>query len=711
MGALPAIEVDVQQVRHHFGFGSCLNHQVVYNSIYRDFFKRHFNRATMEYQSQWKLVEEVRGVEDYRVADFSVDYARANGIKVKGHALAYPLEEFLPEWVLALPASEVQSELEERLLSAASRWDGQLTGWDVSNEMLEVDWLAQTLGDSYRSWMFRRARELSPDAVLSTNEYGVEDSVLKTKRYKNLIEGLIAEGAEIDEIGIQSHFLHYVSPKGIEIAVSDLAELDIDIYFTEFDFTNVDSAERAKGLENFYRYAFSRPEANGITMWGFWAGAHWRGPEASLIDLDWTVNAAGEKYFELMDEWTTSLSENSGSGEAIEFRGFHGDYLVTTFDPEKSVTNYHLVVLPDADGTLSQELQTNSIDGSLMIYGSDGDDLFEFDYQNPDRVMLNGEAILFDLAADATQIRLVGGDGDDRLEIKSRPVNQSFVFSGQRLSIAGEQAIQFSEIETVDAIALTLGSSVTFYDTADFNSFVSLFDESSMSTPDTVITAKNFRFVFARSSRGGNDSAWMFGSPDLPDRFYSDSEVMSIRTGSRNRRAIGFDQTVVYSFGSNDVATIDLTEVPNTLAASPTQFFHQNDVGSLELFDFRRVTVNGAANNTDSISFSGDDSNETLRINDDLITFDGTGFRTIVNDINQSSYSSPSGGSDRVVINDSPGNDTLSVTDTAATYSNAGASHTLTGLDSIRANSTNGGTDTATISGASPATIVVGDWN
>ena len=539
----------------------------------------------------------------------------------------------------------------------------------------------------------------------------MEDSVLKTKRYKNLIEGLIAEGAEIDEIGIQSHFLHYVSPKGIEIAVSDLAELDIDIYFTEFDFTNVDSAERAKGLENFYRYAFSRPEANGITMWGFWAGAHWRGPEASLIDLDWTVNAAGEKYFELMDEWTTSLSENSGSGEAIEFRGFHGDYLVTTFDPEKSVTNYHLVVLPDADGTLSQELQTNSIDGSLMIYGSDGDDLFEFDYQNPDRVMLNGEAILFDLAADATQIRLVGGDGDDRLEIKSRPVNQSFVFSGQRLSIAGEQAIQFSEIETVDAIALTLGSSVTFYDTADFNSFVSLFDESSMSTPDTVITAKNFRFVFARSSRGGNDSAWMFGSPDLPDRFYSDSEVMSIRTGSRNRRAIGFDQTVVYSFGSNDVATIDLTEVPNTLAASPTQFFHQNDVGSLELFDFRRVTVNGAANNTDSISFSGDDSNETLRINDDLITFDGTGFRTIVNDINQSSYSSPSGGSDRVVINDSPGNDTLSVTDTAATYSNAGASHTLTGLDSIRANSTNGGTDTATISGASPATIVVGDWN
>jgi len=706
------LEVDVQQVNHHFGFGSTLNHDVKYNPIYRDFFKRNFKRATIEYFSQWKATEKVRGVEDYVGADFSVDFANANGIKIKGHALAYPLRPFLPDWLLLLPAAEVQAELEERLTNVATRYDGRLTGWDVSNEMLEEDWVAETLGESYRAWMFQRARELSPDAILSTNEYGMENSVWKTKRYRKLVEDLVAAGADVGEIGLQSHFFDgYVSPKGIEIAIDELAGLGIDFYFTEFDYVNSDPVARAQGLENFYRYAFSRPEANGITMWGFWAGAHWRGPDAALVDLDWTVNAAGQKYFELIDEWTTSLSEDSGSGEAIEFRGFHGDYLITTLDPEKSVTNYHLVTLPEGEGAFSQELRVNSLNGSLNIYGTDGDDLFQYDLQQPDRFLLNGEVVLIDPPVEEFRINFVGGGGDDRLKIESRPTNQHFIFSGQRLTVVGDQAIGFDEIEAVEGIARTLGSTATMLDTVAYNSFVSLFEESWMTTPDTEIRAKNFRFVFARSSQGGNDSAWIFGSPNLADRFYSDSEVMSIRTGARNRRAIGFDQTVVYSSGGNDVATIDLTAAPNSLAVAPTDIFHQTDVGSLNLLDFTRVTVNGAENNSDSVSISGNDSNETLRIYEDLVTLDGAGFRVILNDINHSTYSSPSGGSDRVVLYDTPGNDILSVTDTVATYSNSGASHTLTGLDSIRANSTSGGTDTATISGSSPATILVGDWN
>ena len=108
-------------------------------------------------------------------------------------------------------------------------------------------------------------------------------------------------------------------------------------------------------------------------MWGFWANSHWRGPNAALVDSDWTVNAAGQKYFELIDEWTTSLSPTTLSDGALEFRGFHGDYLVTTVDTENSVTNYHLVVLSEGTDALSQELQVNSVDGSLIVYGTDGD--------------------------------------------------------------------------------------------------------------------------------------------------------------------------------------------------------------------------------------------------------------------------------------------------------------------------------------------------
>ena len=705
------LEVDVQQVRHHFGFGSSLSHDIAYNPIYADFFQQHFNRATVEYFTQWRATEETRGIEDYRIPDISIDFAQANGIKVKGHALAYPLRPFLPDWLLELPPSAVQAELEERVTNITTRYDGQLIGWDVSNEMLEDDWLAETLGGSYRAWMFQRARELSPDAVLSTNEYGMEESTLKTQRYRKLIEDLLAAGADVGEIGLQSHFFHgFVSPKAMEIAVSELAELDIDLYFTEFDITNEDPVERGKGLENFYRYAFSRPEANGITMWGFWAGAHWRGPNAALVDIDWTINAAGQKYFELMDEWTTSFSQNAQSDGTIEFRGFHGDYLVTTFDPENSVTNYHLVFLPKGTNTLSQELQVNPIDNILMIYGTNEDDLFEYDFEHPERFFLNSEKVMIDVPVTPSVIRFVGGDGNDKLETISEQKNQHFVFSGQRLSVVGESTIEFPEIESVEAIARTLGSTVTFRDTAGDDLFSSFYDVSTMTTSDTEITAENFRYVFARATKGGSDSALLFGSSVLQDRFHSDSNVLSLKSGSRNRRVIGFGQTFAYSDGGTDRATIDLTNSPNSLAVFPTEVSHETDGKSLELFDFPNVEVNGAANNTDSISFNGNDSDQTLRIYSDSLVFYAAGFRTTINDINQSSYNSSANGSLRLVIQDTSGNDTLDVTESTATYSNSGVLHTVTGPNSILAYSRNGGTDSATISDSAPPTILVGEW-
>lgn len=709
--AAGGLEVEIQQINHDFGFGSTMNHQIAYNTIYQDFFKQNFSRATVEFLTQWRATELVRDVEDYTYTDMAIEFAQANGIKTKGHALAYPLADYLPDWLLTLPAAEVQDQLDERIASIAARYDGKLTGWDVSNEMLEKDWLAETLGESYRAWMFQKARETSPNAVLSVNEYGMEKSTLKTRRYRELIEGLIADGADVGEIGLQSHyFWGNVSPKGIDIALTELGNLGINFYFTEFDVTNVDVSERAKALETFYRYAFSRPEANGITMWGFWAGSHWLGADASLVDLDWTINEAGQTYFELMDEWTTQLEENSGSGQPLPFRGFHGDYLVTTYDSIRSVTNYHLMGLKAGTGVLSQELQVNSVDGILNIYGTDGDDTFQFDLKNPDKVVINGEVILITLPVTPTQIVFVGGAGNDKLEIVSKQANQHFVFSGQRLSVLNDQAIRFDGVESVEAIARTLGSTVTFYDSAGDDFFTTYFTFSEMKTPDTEIKAKNFRFVFARSTKGGDDSALMFGSPDLSDRLYSDSNVLSIRTGSRNRRAIGFANNLTYSVGGNDSAYINLTASSNSLEVSPSRFFHQTEGRSLELFDFSRVTINGAPNNSDSVSFSGDDSNETLRIYEDLISFYGSGFRTTVNGINQSTYNSPSDGSDRVVVYDTSGDDSLTVSETAATYSSSVGSHTLTGLDSIRANSTNGGTDTATITGSAPSTVLVGDW-
>jgi hypothetical protein len=72
-------------------------------------------------------------------------------------------------------------------------------------------------------------------------------------------------------------------------------------------------------------------------MWGFWAGSHWRGSNAAIVDLDWMLNAAGQHYRSLMDEWTTT-NGTSGAGGAFEFRGIHGTYEVTLTPPDGEPT-------------------------------------------------------------------------------------------------------------------------------------------------------------------------------------------------------------------------------------------------------------------------------------------------------------------------------------------------------------------------------------
>jgi hypothetical protein len=62
---------------------------------------------------------------------------------------------------------------------------------------------------------------------------------------------------------------------------------------------------RADNLETLYRMALSKPAVDGIMMWGFWAGSHWRGSNAAIVNLDWTLNASVQRYQSLLAEWTT----------------------------------------------------------------------------------------------------------------------------------------------------------------------------------------------------------------------------------------------------------------------------------------------------------------------------------------------------------------------------------------------------------------------
>ena len=88
------VGLEVEQVRHHFAFGSTLNAAFDNESDtrYADFFKKHFDWGTIEWGAQWKAIQWSENDNNYDLADKSVAFAKANGINLRGHALCWPDE-------------------------------------------------------------------------------------------------------------------------------------------------------------------------------------------------------------------------------------------------------------------------------------------------------------------------------------------------------------------------------------------------------------------------------------------------------------------------------------------------------------------------------------------------------------------------------------------------------------------------------------------
>jgi len=703
------LNVDVEQIRHHFPFGSTLNHAFMTNPNYAEFFKENFDWATIEWYSQWPAVEPNRGVEDYTIADATLEFAQANGIQLRGHALAFPSEQFLPGWAQNLSDSELQAELEERVTNVVTRYNSQLYSWDVSNEMLDHDLLADQLGESVRPWMFQRARELDANVKLFTNEYSITSSQVKANQYRQMIESINAAGGEVNGIGLQAHFYEgFVSPKAMEIAMSELSDLGAEIWFSEFDFENPDPQERAKATEDFYRYAFSNPDTTGIIMWGFWAGTHWRGEHASLIDLDWTINAQGQKYLELMDEWTTeSLDNNTGEAAELSLRGFHGDYLITTVDPETGIKNYHLVKLLPGQDALGVDLITNSVNESLTIYGTDSDDVFQYDFSATNKYVLNGEEITVRVPVAYSSLRFAGGSGDDRLEVTSLPLIDHYHFNETFIEIEDSDLRVDFDVETARLFSQK-ASSVTFVDSPGDDTLTTYHENSTLQTPNVELIAENFRFVFCRST-AGLDTAWLMDSP-LVDRVFTNLDIVSIRLGIRTRRVWDFAQTNVVSTQSSDIFTVHLPLEQKKIQVSPLLVSTELNGKKIDAINFPRVNMTAADGNSDTVLFGGNESSETLRVYKDYLRYSGSGFLTKIFGINQSTQSTDSGGTDLLRLFDTVEDDLVDVTGETATYTSPGVSHSLSHFDNVRLSSENGGTDTATINDAVPVVNLVGDW-
>ena len=274
------VDVDINQVKHQFAFGSCINSRVLSDANYAKFFKDHFEWAVMENESKWYSNEYTQGNVTYTTADNIYNWCAANGITMRGHCIYWEVEGTVQDWIknlayAPLPAtSPLRTAVENRMNSAVNHFKGKFVHWDVDNEMLHGSFYKDRLGDAIHPWMFQAAHAIDPNCKLFVNDYSVVSGD-ETEAYKAQIQNLIDNDAPVQGIGAQCH-MGAIEPLTVYNRLESLADMNLPIWCTEYDFAAADENVRADGLEKFYRTAFSHPSVEGILMWGFWENSHWR---------------------------------------------------------------------------------------------------------------------------------------------------------------------------------------------------------------------------------------------------------------------------------------------------------------------------------------------------------------------------------------------------------------------------------------------------
>lgn len=370
---VPNAQVEVQMQEHAFEFGSAvtarlLNADTENGRRYRRFVRTRLNRVVFENDLKWESWAEgaSNSGDQYRHAwvRAAFDSLNAWGIDVRGHYGVWgPLEggstpadltgDEVPDREQPRALREAWFEnLRQRIPAVESI--GRPTQWDAINH--PVGWGPTTVGDvlglDFYAEVIRRMRTLAPRAELWVNEGGVLAGST-TESYIRVLRGLMQRGAAPDGIGVMGHLgktepRKLTPPDRIYERLDRLSGEIPRLQLTELDVTVDDDTLQARYFRDVLVAAFSHPDVEGVLLWGFWAGRHWR-PRAALYREDWTPEPSAHVFDRLLFErWWTDTTGRTNEEGRFETSGFLGSYRVRASGPGGTAER---TVRLDRDGT------------------------------------------------------------------------------------------------------------------------------------------------------------------------------------------------------------------------------------------------------------------------------------------------------------------------------------------------------------------------
>jgi endo-1,4-beta-xylanase len=264
---------------------------------------KHFNSLTAENVMKPALIHPEENRYFWNNADIISDYAKANGMKMRGHTLCWHKQT--APWMFKDAAGNTVSKevllarLKDHITQVVTRYKGKVYAWDVVNEAIddddskfyrESDWY-KICGEEYISKAFQWAHEADPDAILFYNDYNTESPGKRDKVYK-LLKQLLDAGVPVHGIGLQGHWnINKPSENDLRDAIDKYSTLGLKIQITELDVSvytsdqtdkadNVFTAEREQKQLEKYKMIFRvfrdyKKVITGVTFWNVSDKSSW----------------------------------------------------------------------------------------------------------------------------------------------------------------------------------------------------------------------------------------------------------------------------------------------------------------------------------------------------------------------------------------------------------------------------------------------------
>ena len=229
----------------YFMIGVAVNQRNVSNPDQMALIRQEFNSITAENDVKPQPTEPKEGEFNWENADKIANFARQNGIKLRGHCLMWHSQ--IGEWMLGdNPTKEVfYQRMKNHIQAVVSRYKDVVYCWDVVNEAMtddknSVDPYRQSpmyklCGDEFIAKAFQYAHEADPKALLFYNDYNECDPV-KSQRIYNMVKAMKQAGVPIDGIGMQGHYNIYgPTEQEIDNALTLYKSIVKHIHVTELD--------------------------------------------------------------------------------------------------------------------------------------------------------------------------------------------------------------------------------------------------------------------------------------------------------------------------------------------------------------------------------------------------------------------------------------------------------------------------------------------